>query len=152
VAAILLGRDTVNYEGQAAVELEQWADPKETSSYPVPLEGTGTFHIMGTELVRCVAEDVASGVAPPTIAARFHNAVAGCIVAAARRGRELNGGLATVALSGGVFQNVWLTERAVTGLESEGFRVLLHSRVPSNDGGISLGQAVVAGARDALRS
>ena len=57
-------------------------------------------------------------------------------------------GLDTVALSGGVFQNLLVTARAAARLEARGFRVLLHSRVPCNDGGISLGQAVVAGARD----
>jgi hydrogenase maturation protein HypF len=57
-------------------------------------------------------------------------------------------GLTTVALSGGVFQNLLLLERAVHGLGEEGFRVLTHSRVPPNDGGISLGQAAVAAARD----
>jgi hydrogenase maturation protein HypF len=54
--------------------------------------------------------------------------------------------LATVALSGGVFQNALLLERSMAGLEDAGFRVLVHSRVPPNDGGISLGQAAVAGA------
>ena len=58
-------------------------------------------------------------------------------------------GLELVALSGGVFQNVLLTERLCSGLRAGGFRVLTHSRVPTNDGGISLGQAVVAGALDA---
>jgi hydrogenase maturation protein HypF len=57
-----------------------------------------------------------------------------------------------VALSGGVFQNVVFTERVVAGLRASGFRVLTHSRVPPNDGGISLGQAVVAGARDGAAS
>jgi hydrogenase maturation protein HypF len=55
-----------------------------------------------------------------------------------------------VALSGGVFQNLLLLNRAARELEQQGFRVLLHSRVPCNDGGISLGQAVIAAARDAL--
>ena len=59
-------------------------------------------------------------------------------------------GLNTVALSGGVFQNMLLLRQAVRRLEARGFRVLVHSRVPGNDGGISLGQAVVAAARDRL--
>ena len=81
------------------------------------------------------------------MAARFHNGLADGVVAACRRVREATG-LGVVALSGGVFQNVVLTERVVAGLGAGGFRVLTHSRVPPNDGGISLGQAVVAGARD----
>jgi hydrogenase maturation protein HypF len=60
-------------------------------------------------------------------------------------------GLGTVALSGGVFQNLLLLERCVSALDQAGFRVLLHGRVPPNDGGISLGQAAIAGARDRRR-
>ena len=151
VAAIVCGRDRINYEGQAAIELEQLADPREMSAYPVRIEHAGTFQIVGAELVRYVAEDVVAGIMPPVIAARFHNAVAASIVAGCRQARDFASGPATVALSGGVFQNVLLTERAADGLEQAGFRVLLHSRVPTNDGGISFGQAVVAGARDVVR-
>jgi hydrogenase maturation protein HypF len=61
-------------------------------------------------------------------------------------------GLGTVALSGGVFQNQLLTGRVVSGLADSGFRVLVHCRVPCNDGGISLGQAAIAGAVDRLAS
>ena len=151
VAAIVCGRDVVNYEGQAAVELEQLADPQELSSYHLPAKGEGTVLVPGAELVRQVADDLSAGVAGPVIAARFHNAVAKAIVAACARVRSERPALASVALSGGVFQNVLLTERAAEGLERAGFRVLLHSRVPANDGGISLGQAVVAGAVDRER-
>jgi hydrogenase maturation protein HypF len=72
------------------------------------------------------------------------------IVAACQRLRDTTG-LAMVALSGGVFQNLLLLERTVAWLEELGFRVLVHSRVPPNDGGISLGQAAVAAARDRAR-
>jgi hydrogenase maturation protein HypF len=72
------------------------------------------------------------------------------VVAACERLRESTG-LGVVALSGGVFQNLLLLERTVAWLEALGFRVLVHSRVPPNDGGISLGQAAVAGARDRAR-
>jgi hydrogenase maturation protein HypF len=147
VAAIVCGRDTINYEGQAAIELEQAADPAELSSYPVQVEGAENFVIAGAGLVRCIVEDLSAGVAPPVIAARFHNSLSTSIVSACQRVRAWGSGMSTVALSGGVFQNVLLTERAAEGLERAGFRVLLHSRVPANDGGISLGQAVVAGAR-----
>jgi hydrogenase maturation protein HypF len=147
VAALLSVRDTINYEGQAAVELEQLADPGETGSYRAEITGEGPFCIEGAGLVRAVTGELAEGASAPLIAARFHNAVAaliedGCVLARERHGLD------TVALSGGVFQNVIVAERATARLEACGFRVLTHSRVPCNDGGISLGQAVVAGARD----
>jgi hydrogenase maturation protein HypF len=148
VAAILGVRDRINYEGQAAVELEQLADPAETSAYPAAIQDGEPFQLATGDLVRAVVADLSAGVAPPLIAARFHNGLAGAVVAACRRVREETD-LGTVALSGGVFQNVLLTERVAAGLAQAGFRVLTHSRVPANDGGISLGQVVVAGARDA---
>jgi len=150
VAAILSVRDAVNYEGQAAVELEQLADPGEPGAYPARVAGAGgdgaPLRLAGTDLVRSVVEELEAGVAAPLVAARFHNGLAGLTVAACRSLRDATG-LETAALSGGVFQNLLLLERTVAGLERAGFRVLVHSRVPPNDGGISLGQAVVAGAR-----
>ena len=147
VAAILGVRDRINYEGQAAAELEQLADPTERSAYPVAIADGEPFQLTGGGLVRAVVEDLQAGVAVPLVAARFHNGLADGVVAACRRVREATA-LGVVALSGGVFQNVVFTERVVAGLGAVGFRVLTHSRVPPNDGGISLGQAVVAGARD----
>ena len=150
VAAILSVRDAVNYEGQAAVELEQLADPGEPGAYPARVAGAGgdgaPLRLAGTDLVRSVVEELEAGVAAPLVAARFHNGLAGLTVAACRSLRDATG-LETAALSGGVFQNLLLLERTIAGLERAGFRVLVHSRVPPNDGGISLGQAVVAGAR-----
>jgi hydrogenase maturation protein HypF len=150
VAAILGVRDAVNYEGQAAVELEQLADPGEPGAYPARVAGAGgdgaPLRLAGTDLVRSVVEELEAGVAAPLVAARFHNGLAGLTVAACRSLRDATG-LETAALSGGVFQNLLLLERTVAGLERAGFRVLVHSRVPPNDGGISLGQAAVAGAR-----
>jgi hydrogenase maturation protein HypF len=107
--------------------------------------------LAGSDLVRAVVEDLDAGVARPLVAARFHNGLAAATVAACRDVREATG-LETVALSGGVFQNLLLLDRVVAGLESDGFRVLVHSRVPPNDGGISLGQAAVAGARTRTRA
>jgi hydrogenase maturation protein HypF len=150
VAAILGVRDAVNYEGQAAVELEQLADPGEPAAYPVRVAAAdargGPLRLAGTDLVLAVVEDLEAGVAPPLVAARFHNGLAAATVAACQALRE-ESGLGTVALSGGVFQNMVLLERTVAGLERTGFRALVHSRVPPNDGGISLGQAAVAAAR-----
>jgi len=150
VAALLGVRDVINYEGQAAVELEQLADPGEGGSYQARVEDQTPFGISGCDLVRAAAEDIAAGVPREIVAARFHNGVAALIETGCLLLRERHG-LATVALSGGVFQNLLLLHATVARLEARGFRVLVHSRVPCNDGGISLGQAVVAGARDRLR-
>jgi hydrogenase maturation protein HypF len=149
-AAILGVRDTINYEGQAAVELEQLADRGETGgtgAYPAGIETGPPFLARGGDLLHGVIEDLAAGIAPGVIAARFHHGVAALIEAGCLLTRDRSG-LDTVALSGGVFQNQLLLRAAVSRLEGRGFRVLVHSRIPCNDGGISLGQAVVAAARD----
>ncbi|HEY0359764.1 MAG TPA: carbamoyltransferase HypF, partial [Mycobacteriales bacterium] len=151
VAAILGVRDRINYEGQAAVELEQLADRSTVDGYPARLTaapGAAPFVVQAGDLVRAVVEDRAAGTAVPTVAARFHRGVAGVIAAGAERIRSATG-LDTVALSGGVFQNLLLLGATVDLLTERGFRVLTHHRVPTNDGGLSLGQAAVAGATDA---
>jgi hydrogenase maturation protein HypF len=153
VAAVLGVRDVVSYEGQAAIELEQLADPTERNAYPLDVERAGSggaLRLLGTGLVRAVVADQAAGIPAPLIAARFHNGLAVGVLTVCRRLRAERG-LDTVALSGGVFQNLLLLERCVGALEEGGFRILLHGRVPPNDGGISLGQAAVAGARDRRR-
>ncbi|MEY9894897.1 hydrogenase maturation protein HypF [Catenulispora sp. MAP5-51] len=154
-AAALAGvRDTVSYEGQAAIEFEQLADRSERGCYVARVEAgaTGTpLVVHGADLVDAVAADVHAGIAIPVVSARFHNGLAATVTEVCeliRRGTGLDTALDTVALSGGVFQNAILVERCVAGLEAAGFRVLTHRRVPPNDGGISLGQAAVCGARD----
>lgn len=144
VAAILGIRDVINYEGQAAVELEQRADPGEHGAYDTAISSSW---LLGSDLVRAVAEDELAGVPTPTIAARFHNGVAAAIVRVCLS-LSKERGLRSVALSGGVFQNLLLLRRTSAELDSRGFRTLVHTRVPCNDGGISLGQAAIAGARD----
>jgi hydrogenase maturation protein HypF len=146
-AAALLGvRDTINYEGQAAIELEQLADSMESAAYGAAIDtGSGPFQARGSDLLHALVDDRTGGVPAPLIAARFHHGVAALIEAGCLLLRDQHD-LGTVALSGGVFQNAFLLHAAVNRLEARGFRVLLHSRVPCNDGGISLGQAVVAAA------
>ena len=147
VAALLGVRDTINYEGQAAVELEQLtAVGAEQAGYPARFSPGPPFTAAGPDLVRAAAEDLLAGQPADVISARFHRGVADLIVAGCVLLRE-SSGLGTVALSGGVFQNLLLLGTVVSLLEASGFRVLTHSRVPPNDGGISLGQAVVATAR-----
>jgi hydrogenase maturation protein HypF len=146
-AAILGVRDTINYEGQAAIELEQLADRAERGAYRAEITGPEPLRVAGHDLIRAVVEDLAAGAAPGVVAARFHNGVAGLITDCCQLLRERHG-LSTVALSGGVFQNLLLLQATIARLERHGFDVMVHSRVPCNDGGISLGQAVVAAARD----
>ena len=149
-AAALLGvRDTINYEGQAAIELEQLADPAESGAYPAAVVAGDPFQIRAADLLTALMSDLTAGVRAPVIAARFHHGVAAAIEAGCVLLRERHD-LDTVALSGGVFQNMLLLHATVSRLEARGFRVLTHSRVPCNDGGISLGQAVIAAARDRL--
>jgi hydrogenase maturation protein HypF len=147
VAAILGVRDSISYEGQAAIELEQCTDLAESGHYTVAIEPGDTIRVAGVDLIRAVVADLRDKVDPAVISARFHRGVAVAIVRVCELLRESTG-LSTVALSGGVFQNLVLLDHAVDGLADRGFAVLTHSRVPTNDGGISLGQAVVAAARD----
>jgi len=134
-AAALLGvRDTITYEGQAAIELEQLADPTEKSAYRARIDDV----VHGEDLIAALLDD--SGTKAQR-AARFHNGIADAIVRTCDRFRDHS---TTVALSGGVFQNVLLLDRTVEALEQQGFRVLTHRNVPTNDGGISFGQVAVA--------
>ena len=150
VAALLGVRDAVSYEGQAAIELEQRADPAERGAYPVAARRTATVHAAGRRPgPRPSSTDLPPAVGPAVVAARFHNGLAAVVVARLRAAARDAPACRTVALSGGVFQNLLLLDRAVDRPASRrGFRVLTHHRVPPNDGGISLGQAAVAAARD----
>ena len=147
VAAILSVRDAINYEGQAAIELEQLAAIGEDDAYEVSVPAAIPFEIHGADLVRSVVDDLRAGTSVDVVAARFHNSIALMIFKACAAIRTMRG-LALVALSGGVFQNQLLLERTVRLLEEAGFRVLTHRQVPTNDAGISFGQVAVAAARD----
>ncbi|MFI6600133.1 carbamoyltransferase HypF [Nonomuraea sp. NPDC050536] len=148
VASILGLGDTVAYEGQAAIALEQLADPAEHGAYPAGLLDGDLVTVDCGDLVRAVVSDLRAGVAPAIISARFHHGLAAVTAAGCVRLRAATG-LRTVALSGGVFQNQLFLGALAGRLEAGGFRVLTHHRIPPNDGGISLGQAAVAAARDA---
>ncbi len=147
-AASITGlRQYVNFEGQAAMELEFALDESgEETAYPFELVMPGSAcqadEMMIADwgpIILALLEDVSNNVPIGLISKRFHNALVEIIVAVARRIGEKR-----IVLTGGCFQNRYLTERAVQRIESEGFKPYWHQRVPPNDGGISLGQAVVA--------
>jgi hydrogenase maturation protein HypF len=131
VASFLGLRDRCSFEGQAAMDLEfaVETDPSD-DTYPLPSEGG----VLDWEpMVRIILKD------PSKAAARFHNTLAEAIVTVARDiGEE------RVVLSGGRFQNRYLTERTVTALRTAGFRPYWHHRIPPNDGGIAVGQILAA--------
>jgi hydrogenase maturation protein HypF len=144
VAALAGIRAEVNYEGQAAIELEAACDLEERGSYPIALTGAPLV-IDPRETIRAVAADVAAGDPPGAIARRFHRAIARATVDACIRLAETHA-TEVVVLSGGVFQSRLLLESVSCGLEAAGLRVLVPERLPVNDGGISYGQAAVAAA------
>src|SRR5205814_4896634 len=109
-------------EIQRAIELEQLADPGETGAYFATLSESTPVQVRGADLVLAATEDLLAGIAPPIIAARFHNGVADMIVRTCMRLRTETG-LTTVALSGGVFQNLLLLTRTVDHLRRNNFRV-----------------------------
>lgn len=145
VAALAGVRQSITYEAEAAINLETLAARSGPADgpYPLPLAGGEPMRIDWRPLVGAVVRDLEAGVAAGVIAARFHESVAVMIAEACRRLREATG-IGRVGLTGGVFQNPLLVRRTVTGLRAEGFDVLLHHRVPCNDGGLALGQAVIA--------
>jgi hydrogenase maturation protein HypF len=142
VAALCGLRTAVNYEGQAAAELEGIADRGDEGVYPMPLS-VPPLMLDARPTVLAIIDDLAAG--PALISARLHNAVAAAAAAACARVAGERA-LDTVVLSGGVFQNRLLLERTMAALERDGLRVLVPRLLPPNDGGISYGQAAVAAA------
>ena len=155
VAAVVLARATVDYDAQAAIELEGLAvdEPYETSDpsgYELELlEGDWPARepakISATPLWNGLIRDLGTGVAKPRIAARFHAAVASAFIRAAIEARSATG-IKQVALSGGCMHNRRLASLLRTGLEVEGFKVFQHRNVSPGDGGLSYGQAAIAAA------
>ena len=149
VASLAGVRHQVNYEAQAAIEFENLIAQDEEGAYPFELvaahDAPSATLIDPAPCLRAVVADLRAGLSTGVIAARFHNGLALLVRQVCQRLRAETG-LTTVALSGGVWQNVALLERAVPLLEAAGFTVLTHRLVPPNDGGLSLGQAVIAAA------
>ncbi len=128
------------YEGQAAIELEALADDFEAGEYPVDLDKDS---ISTAPLWESALYDWHNGTSPAIMSARFHNTIASMGEMVCRSLKQETG-CTTVALSGGVWQNRLLLEKTRYKLEKASFRVLTHQQVPSNDGGVALGQAIIA--------
>lgn len=140
-ASALIGiRQVSTYEAQAAIQMEGLADPDEQGTYPFEITQDAFDPASLWELLLA---DWRRGVSPAVISARFHNSVAELSVELCRRIRQ-DAGVNTVALSGGVWQNRLLLNKTIKLLEKEKFNVLTHQRVPTNDGGVALGQMMVA--------
>lgn len=140
IASICGVRQTVNYEGQAAIEFEALADEAEQGIYPFEIDRS---EIKLSALLHAVIADVRSGVPILLISARFHNGLAELVLEICTMIRRERG-LREVALSGGVFQNVTLLRKTLDRLRNADFVVYTHHLVPPNDGGLALGQAVIA--------
>ena len=148
VAALIGIRHKVNYEAQAAIELEALADPDENGEYPFNIESIRDqqqviFQINPLMLIESIITDLNKSIPIPTISARFHNSIARMVC---RVSNDIHKefGLNDVALSGGVWQNMTLLQRTISLLKANNFIVHIHHQVPTNDGGLALGQAVVA--------
>lgn len=140
-AAALAGvRQAVNYEAQAAMEFEALADVAEEGAYPFEVD-QAVIGVRGA--VEALIADVLADVPVPVISARFHNGLAEILRVVVTSLRDETD-IREVALSGGVWQNITLLRRTLSLLPAQGFTVYIHRQVPTNDGGLSLGQAIIA--------
>jgi len=145
IAALAGVRQSITYEAEAAMNLEALAGmaPEKREAYTFTIADGEPLRIGWHEVVRAVVRDVVDGTTPAVIASRFHWGVAHMIAEVCARLR-MQGGGGTVGLTGGVFQNAVLLSLTLDALHDAGFEVLFHHRVPANDGGLALGQAVLA--------
>ena len=143
VASIAGIRDEVNFEAQAAIELEMAALSGVDALYPFDVSSSEPWQIDVRPAIEEIVKDALGGKDRGWIAAAFHNTIAAIAVEVADRIRSAEG-ISRVCLSGGTFQNMYLLTKSVAALRAKNFEVFLHARVPPNDGGISLGQAVIA--------
>jgi hydrogenase maturation protein HypF len=147
VAALVGLRQTVTFEAEAAVALEACQMEAGDRSYPFAIHASCRPWVVDTEpMLHTILADIHRGTPASEVSGRFHATLALICVEVCRKLRAETG-LGQVALTGGVFQNLALLERVAEALESEGFQVLTHAEVPTNDGGLSYGQAAAAVAR-----
>jgi len=145
VSSLIGIKDEVSYEGQAAMEMESICASEIEEGYRFNIfKENGEFIIDSNKIFKDIINDLKKGIKKEIIAAKFHNTIADFTVNLCSKIRK-NTGINKIALSGGVFQNCYLVEKVIYLLEENNFQVYIQRKVPPNDGGISLGQAVVAG-------
>jgi hydrogenase maturation protein HypF len=145
IAAIIGIRNQVHFEGQAAMELEMLADGQAGSLYDYEWITADGLKISTRPIIRGVANDITQGIPAAVISCKFHQTLIRLFADLCNVIRKETG-LNRVVLSGGVFQNSILLTGLIKVLETDNFKVFAHTQVPANDGGISLGQALVAAA------
>jgi hydrogenase maturation protein HypF len=145
VAALLGMRHTVSFEGQAAAELEMLLEPDNTDSSSYPFEiikaEDKPWLLPVKPIITGIVEDLLENIPPQLISKRFHNTLAALFTGICQEIRDQKN-INSVVLSGGVFQNLNLLRPVKSSLEVLSFDVYAHEQVPTNDGGLSLGQAV----------
>ncbi len=146
VAALLGLASEVTFEGQAAIALEALAKPGVEDRYDFEIAGGEPLILDFRPLIVAIAKDISSKRRVGEISARFHNTLSAAIGEACSRIGSSDG-VDRVCLSGGSFQNLYLLGRTVVELRRRGFGVYLHAQVPANDGGLALGQAMIANQR-----
>lgn len=143
VAALVGLASEVTFEGQAAIGLEMASISGTDARYPFEIEEVEPMILDFRPMMEAIVKDIVAGRARGVISACFHNTLSSAIVEMCCRIRRSDA-LDRVCLSGGTFQNLYLLNRTVVELRRRGFGVFFHAIVPANDGGISLGQAVIA--------
>lgn len=150
VASLLGIRQQVNYEAQAAIELEACADTTEKDHYPFALTPSahenGPLQFDPSPIMEAICQDLRDGIRVEKISARFHNSLAVMITMVGEKLRDATG-IKDIALSGGVWQNLTLLKITLEMLDKAGFTIYIHHQIPTNDGGLALGQAAVASRR-----
>ncbi|MBU0693042.1 carbamoyltransferase HypF, partial [bacterium] len=148
VAALVYFGSEEQFEGQAAMGLEWLIDSAALSPYPLDIrDNEGTLNLDPQQMFREIIADLMAGKPASEVSRRFHETVVEGFARVCDAARIVTG-IETVALSGGCFQNTFLLTRFSQVLRARGFRVLTHSQIPCNDGGVSLGQACVAHAQE----
>jgi len=142
VSALMGVCDRNTFEGEAAIALEAIAVPGIVDDYPVDIQLKDPVEIDLSQTILKIMEDLGKGVSKDIISSKFHNTMVTVILRVVLTLSQLHS-IKDVVLCGGVFQNLYLLRKAMSGLLSMGMTVHIHDKVPTNDAGISLGQAYI---------